>query len=53
MSRPMAGVLALLANIVVTALVLVVIKKKLSPEDLEAQKEIEEEDIDLNDIQIS
>lgn len=53
MSRPMAGILALLANIVVTALVLVVIKKKLSPEDLEAQKEVEEEDIDLNDIQIS
>jgi len=53
MSRPMAGVLALLANIVVTALVLVVIKKKLSPEDLETQKETEEEDIDLNDIQIS
>lgn len=53
MSRPMAGVLALLANIVVTALVLVIIKKKLSPEDLETQKEIEEEDIDLNDIQIS
>ncbi|MCF1627702.1 MAG: PTS fructose transporter subunit IIC [Tetragenococcus koreensis] len=53
MSRPMAGVLALLANIVVTALVLVVIKKKLSPEDLEAQKEVEEEDIDLNDIQIT
>ncbi|GMA47749.1 PTS fructose transporter subunit IIC [Tetragenococcus muriaticus] len=53
MSRPMAGILALLANIVVTALVLVVIKRKLSPEDLEAQKEVEEEDIDLNDIQIS
>lgn len=53
MSRPMAGILALLANIVVTALVLVVIKKKLSPEDLETQKEAEEEDIDLNDIQIS
>ncbi|MDN6640020.1 MAG: PTS fructose transporter subunit IIC [Tetragenococcus sp.] len=53
MSRPMAGVLALLANIVVTALVLVVIKKKLSPEDLEKQEEVEEEDINLSDIQIT
>lgn len=53
MSRPMAGILALLANIVVTAVVLALVKKNVTEESINAQLDAEEEDIDLGDIQIS
>lgn len=56
MSRPMAGVLALLANILATALTYALVKKHLSPEERTAIKEVsadDEEDIDLGEIQIS
>lgn len=52
MSRPMAGILALLANILATAVTLALVKKNVTEEDLKAQLEVEEEDIDLDDIQI-
>lgn len=53
MSRPWAGVLALLANILVTALTLALIKKNVTEESISAQLEIEEEDINMGDFQIS
>lgn len=53
MSNPWAGVLALLANIVVTALTLAIIKKHVTADDLSNQVEVEEDEIDLEDIQIS
>lgn len=49
MSNPMAGILALLANIVVTAIVLAILKKSVVEEVVE---ETIEEELDLNDIQI-
>lgn len=52
MSRPWAGALALLANIIVTAVVLAVIKKHIPQEELDMQREVEEEELDLADIQI-
>ncbi len=52
MSRPWAGVLALLANILVTALTLVIIKKPIVEEDMNIELETEEDDIDVDDIQI-
>lgn len=52
MSRPWAGVIAILVNVVVTAVVLAVIKKNVSEEDLENVVEKEEEEINLDDIQI-
>lgn len=51
MSRPMAGVMALLVNIVVTATVLAVLKKSVSEETVEDEMAVEE-DIDLDAIQI-
>lgn len=53
MSNPWAGILALLANIVVTALTLAIIKKHVTADDLSNQVEVEEDEIDLEDIQIS
>lgn len=50
MSKPLAGVAALLVNIIVTALVLVILKKDVSK--LAEIKEVEEEDISLDDIQV-
>ena len=52
MSRPWAGALALLANIIVTAVLLAVIKKHIPQEELDMQREVEEEELDLADIQI-
>lgn len=52
MSRPWAGVIAILVNVVVTAVVLAVIKKNVTAEDELSQVEKEEADIDLEDIQI-
>ena len=52
MSRPLAGISALVVNILVTGIVLAVIKKDVPQEELEAVNDQEEEDIDLSDIQI-
>lgn len=51
MSRPLAGISALVVNILVTGIVLAVIKKDVPQEELEAVND-QEEDIDLSDIQI-
>lgn len=50
MSKPMAGVIAILVNAVITGLVLAIIKKDVS--ELDTEVIVEEEDIDLDDIQI-
>lgn len=52
MSQPMAGVMALLVNILVTGVVYAVIKKDV-PRDVIIDNGGEEEDIDLDDIKIS
>ncbi|HDI3127147.1 TPA: PTS fructose transporter subunit IIC, partial [Klebsiella pneumoniae] len=52
MSHPMAGIMALLVNIVVTATVYAVIKKDI-PRDVIVDNDYEEEDIDLDDIKVS
>jgi PTS system fructose-specific IIC component len=52
MSKPFAGVLALLANIVVTGVTLALIKKNVTEEETLMQVEKEEDDIRLEDIQI-
>lgn len=52
MSNPLAGVAAILVNVVVTGLVLAVIKKNVTEEDEQIQFEAEEEDLDLGDIQV-
>jgi len=52
MSHPMAGIMALLVNILVTATVYAAIKKEV-PRDAISHAEHEEEDINLDDIKIS
>ncbi|CRH92162.1 PTS system fructose-specific transporter subunits IIBC [Chlamydia trachomatis] len=53
MSRPMAGILALLANILVTGLVYALLKKPVTAEDEIAVVNAEDEaDIDLDDLEI-
>ncbi|MFV0560344.1 MAG: PTS fructose transporter subunit IIC [Enterococcus sp.] len=52
MSKPMAGIIALLANILVTGVVLAVIKKDVPQEAMDREFEIQEEEISLEDIQI-
>lgn len=52
MSNPVAGIMALLVNIVVTGTVYAVIKKDV-PRDVVTKDDYEEEDIDLDDIKIS
>ena len=52
MTRPWAGAVALLVNIVVTGITLALIKKNVTEEQVVAQAEVEEEEIDLDDIQI-
>lgn len=52
MSNPMAGVMALLVNILVTGTVYAVIKKDV-PVDVIADDDAEEDDIDLDDIKVS
>lgn len=51
MSRPWAGVIAILVNVIVTAVVLAIIKKDVG-EEVTTVPEKEEEDIRLDDIQI-
>ncbi|MCI1903738.1 MAG: PTS fructose transporter subunit IIC [Enterococcaceae bacterium] len=52
MSKPWAGVIALIVNIIVTGVVLAVIKKNVPEEEMLLEKEAEEEEINLDDIQI-
>lgn len=52
MSQPFTFVVAVLANVVVTAIVLTILKRPVHEVE-GVQDEIEEEDIDLNDIKIS
>jgi len=52
MSKPWAGVIAILVNVVVTAVVLAVIKKDVKEEEPEVIAEKEEAEINLEDIQI-
>lgn len=52
MSNPLAGVAALVVNILVTGLVLAIIKKNVTEEDELVQFEAEEDDLDLADIQV-
>ncbi len=52
MSKPMAGIIAIVVNAVVTGLVLAIIKKDVSEKDAEALVEKEEDDISLDDIQV-
>lgn len=55
MSNPMTGVIALLVNIVVTALVLALIKRNVNVDDLVEETEEDEdneEDIDMDDIKV-
>lgn len=50
MSRPWAGAVAILVNVLVTAVALAVIKKNVKED---AQVEVEEDDLDMDDILIS
>ena len=52
MSQPIAGIMALLVNIVVTATIYAVIKKDI-PRDVIINRANEEEEIDLDDIKVS
>jgi len=52
MSRPWVGALALLVNILVTAITLAIIKKNITQEEMDIQTEVEEEEIELGDIQV-
>ena len=51
-SKPLAGIIAIVVNAVVTGLVLAIIKKDVTEKDMEALVEKEEEEINLEDIQI-
>lgn len=51
MSQPIGFILAIIANVVVTAVVLVILKKPVN-ESEEMVDEIEEEDIELGDIKV-
>ncbi|WPC76375.1 hypothetical protein [Vibrio porteresiae] len=52
MSHPMAGVMALVVNILVTGIVYAIIKKEV-PRDVVINNDDQEEEIDLDDIKIS
>lgn len=52
MSQPWTGAVAILVNVLVTALALVLIKKNVTQDDVDKQEEVEEDDIDLDDIKI-
>ncbi|WP_042225537.1 PTS fructose transporter subunit IIC [Oceanobacillus manasiensis] len=52
MSQPWTGAVAILVNVLVTGIALALIKKNVTEEDVKAQEEVEEDDIDLDDIQI-
>lgn len=52
MTKPMVAVIALLAGSIVTGLILVVIKKKISEEEYEDLQVIEEEELDLSGFNI-
>lgn len=53
MSHAWTGVVAILVNVLVTGLTLALIKKNVTQDKIDKQEEVEEEDIDLDDIQIS
>ena len=52
MSQPFTFVLAVLANVIVTAFVLTILKKPIDASN-DIQEETEEDDIDLNELKIS
>ena len=52
MSRPLAGIIAILVNVLVTATVFALIKKPIKKEDLDVVIDIEEDEISLDDIQV-
>lgn len=52
MSHPLAGVLAIVVNVLVTGLVYAFIAKNKTAEELATVSEVEEEDISLDDIEI-
>lgn len=52
MSKPMAGIIAVLVNVIVTATVFAIIKKPVDKENKDLVIEIEEEEISLDDIQV-
>ena len=51
MTRPWTGLLAIIANVIVTGVVYALLAKHKTEEE-HLQNEVEEEDIDLNDIQV-
>lgn len=53
MSQPWTGAVAILVNVVVTGVALALIKKNVSQEEMDTPKEVEEDDIDLDDIKIT
>ncbi|QXE01893.1 PTS fructose transporter subunit IIC [Terribacillus sp. DMT04] len=53
MSQPWTGAVAILVNVVVTAVALAVIKKNVAAEEADIETELEEDDIDLADIKIT
>lgn len=52
MSKPLAGVIAIVVNVIVTGLVLAIIKKNIPKDELDKIIETEEEEISLDDIKI-
>lgn len=52
MSNPMAGIMALLVNILVTGIIYAVIKKDI-PRDVMSNDDYEEEELNLDNIKIS
>lgn len=52
MTKPIAGILAILANVVATAVALVLLKKKVTEEDNLKEQVVEEQELDLDDIEI-
>ena len=52
MTKPLVAVAALLAGSVVTGIILVFIKKKISPEEYENIAVVEEEELDLSQFNI-
>ncbi len=53
MTKPLAGICALLANVLVTGIVYAILKKNVTEEDELAVANVEdEEDIDFDDIEI-
>lgn len=53
MSNPMAGLMALVVNILVTATVYAIVKKNVAEEEYNEAVDMEEDDINLDDIKIN